>query len=192
MKHLLIYLFLSTLLLSCANKQSTIKFDLKSLGAIIELPGSYVNIDTTYFHNFIFNIRDSLYIKDLYKNLKNIDHEYYLIDTLNYNRFILITNIEPYAKVDSNLFWFVIEKERKISCSKPTIDSTYYYGSKIGRVGELCYIESKYCRLSTLNRKRISYNFTISSDKKSLGISFFSPEDQNVKPFINSLRKTCP
>lgn len=189
MRRFLYYLFLFTVLLSCEDNKLTSRFNLKPLDATIELPSSYINIDTSNFQNFVFNERDSLYRRELYNDLKNNAYDFYLIDSLNYKRFILIAEIEPYERIDSSLFWFIIDRERKISSSKPTIDSTYFIGSKMGGVGDFPYIESKYCRLGTLNRKRYGYVFTISSEKKSLGICFFSPEDQDVKPFINSIRK---
>lgn len=180
---------LSLQFLGCHEKDGLMNYELKKLGAVIKIPDSYKPVTEKDIERIIYKKRDSGFKNDLLRMCRLNPKCEFLIDTLNPYKFIMTSEITPYFKIDSNAFYFTIDHEPSISSSSPNIsDSVYYVGSKMGSFSDFKFIESKYLR--KLNAyKRISYNYMISSDKKIIGIGFYSPEEQDVRRFINTIKK---
>ncbi len=163
-------------------------YNLKEIGAVIKLPNSYKLADKNNIHRIVHQQTQEKIKDELTKWLLSGPGEL-LIDTLNPYKFIIVSKITPYVPIDSNSFYFVIDHERSLSSSKPNInDSTYYVGSKMGSIAGFKFMESKYRRTSN-NNMRIAYSYMISSKEKTIGIGFYSPAEQDVKPFVNSIKK---
>ena len=180
--------FISLLFISCQKKGNCMNYDLKKIGAIISLPNSYRLVDSNQLDLIVNKKDDEAFkgeLKDFY--IKNPNKQL-LIDTLNPYNFILLSVITPYVPIDTNTLYFVIERERSLSSSSPNVsDSAFYVGSKMDSISNFKFIVSKYKR-TKFNKKRIGYNYMISTDRKTIGIAFYSPEEQETRPFINSIK----
>lgn len=180
---------LCLLFLGCHKKDGLMNYDLKKLGAVIEIPDSYKPVTEKDIERIIKKKNDLGFKNDLLRILHLNTKCEYLVDTLNPYKFIMTSEITPYFKIDSNAYYFIIDHERSISSSSPKVeDSVYYVGSKMGSVADFKFIESKYLR--KLNAyKRINYSYMISSGKKIIGFAFYGPEEQDVSRFINTIKK---
>lgn len=94
------------------------------------------------------------------------------------------------VEIDSNSFYYSIYFQRKNFNKKYDNDSAYFLGSKMGSVGDIKYIDSEYIKSSEDSIIQCIYNsYIISTIDKLLGICFYSPYEQNVDIFINSIMK---
>ncbi|MEO7214722.1 hypothetical protein, partial [Mucilaginibacter sp.] len=135
----------SFILIGCREKSSLTTYNLKEIGAVIKLPASYKAADRNNIDRLINKQADENIKNEFTKRLLSDTGSKLLIDTLNPLKFIFISKITPYAPIDSNSFYFIIDHERSRSSSKPDInDSTYYVGSKMGSVSGFKFMESKY------------------------------------------------
>jgi hypothetical protein len=174
--------------MNCSENNSSMNFDLKDLNAIIRIPSLYKSVDEKEIGRIINKENDFQFRDELLAFIIQNPNDNVLIDTVNPYKYILVSSITPYIVIDSNSFYYTIDHERSISCSKPNNDSTYYVGSKMGIIGNFKFIESKYQRARE-GRQRIGYTYIISSEAKTIGISFYSPEIQDVRQYINTIKK---
>jgi len=188
MKYLLYLLFiiLSFLFMNCNENNNVMNLELKELDAIIKLPGQYKSVEVTEIGRIIYN--DSLFRDELLAYLFQNPDDIVLIDTVNPYRYIVVSSITPYIVIDSNTFYYLVDHERSFSGSSPDSDSTYYVGSKMGSLGPFKFIESKY-QIASNGRRRIGYSYILSSEEKTMGISFYSPGVQDVRQYINTIQK---
>lgn len=182
-------LFLPFLFMNCNDdKAGFVDYDLRELDATIRIPGLYKSVDGKEAGRIINKEYDSEFRDELSDYIIRNPDDQMLIDTLNPNKFIVVSAITPYVVIDNNSFYYTIDHERSISGSKQSNDATYYVGSKMGSVGTFKFIESMYRRAAG-GRLRIGYTYLISSEAKTISISFYSPEKQDVRQYINTIRK---
>jgi len=85
--------------------------------------------------------------------------------------------------------YVLLDNERKKSSSGPEVnDSTYFVGARIDSTSSFKFIEFKYTRKSG-NKHRTGYTFMISNNTHTSGISFFSPEEQDVRKYLKTIAK---
>ena len=181
--------FSSVLFLSCENNSKYEDFELHSLKATLQLPISYKVVNDKGISAVINKVEDSQFRSQLLSLLKQNPEDILLVDTLNPYYYILISDITPSIEIDSNSFYYIIDKERLKSCTEPKIDSTYYVGSKMGESNGIKFIESKYLRYDNKKRQRIGHVFLLTSEQTTTAISFFSPEEQNATKYIETIKK---
>ena len=174
--------------MNCSVHNRLMDYDLKELDAIIRIPCLYKSVDEKEIKRIINKENDSRIRDELLTFIIQNPNENLLIDTTNPYKYILISTITPYVVIDSNTFYYWIDHQRSLSSSKPFGDSQYYVGSKMGRIAHFKFIESKYQRGSE-GKQRIGITYIISSEAKTIGIGFFSPEIQDVRQYINSIKR---
>jgi hypothetical protein len=179
----------SFILIGCGENSGLMNYKLKEIEAVIKLPNSFKPIGQEDVLRAIDKKKDPGFKNGALQFQQLNPNSEMLIDTVDPYKFIMISKITPYAPIDSNSFYFLIDRERSRSSSKPDInDSTYYVGSKMGAIGAFKFIESKYKRTSN-NMTLVVYSYMITSDKKSTGIAFYGPKEQDVRVFVNSIKK---
>jgi len=166
-----------TFFIQCKEKPEFINYKIPHLDASIKLPASYVSLNERKFKK-----EDALLQKIYNANRKQT----ILIDTTNNNNFIIILPA-TYQKIDSTVLYIFIDKERKKSSKTVTVDSMYFFGSRIGSIRNYKYIESKYQGIKKNNKDLFVKSIVISSATKTVGISFFSEKNPDTKPFIDSI-----
>ena len=186
--HIFLYI-LAILTIGCDADTNLKGFELDSINATIELPRSYKVVNEIEIKTIINKVEDTLFRNELLSFIMLNSEDILLVDTLNPYKFILISDIKPRIEIDSTSFYYIIDKERQKSCTEPKVDSTYYIGSKIGNYNGIKFIESKYLRYDNNKRQRFGYVFVITSEQTSIGISFFSPEDQETEKYIESINR---
>ena len=176
--------------MSCNTDEYLISHELKNIEATIQLPNVYKTVKANDIERIISREGDSTFKNELLEFHVSNPEDELLVDTLNPYKFITISNIKPPVTIDTSFFYLIIDHERSISSSNSNVvDSTYYVGSKMGSVGKMKFIESKYLRQDSNGRKRIGYTFLISNEAKTIGIRFYNPEEENVFQYINSIKK---
>lgn len=164
--------------IQCKDDTGFIINKIPHLRASIQLPSSYVSID-----KIKLNLKDSLFQKLTNRNKKQT----ILVDKSNHNNFILILPV-TYQKIDSLSFYLLIDNQRKISSKKIAIDSIFFIGSKMDSIGKFKYIISKYQGIKKNNRDLIVKSVVVSSKTKTVGISFFSEKNQDIRPFLYTIK----
>jgi len=188
-KVILTVIALIALLSSCNQNYTRQDFDLGGLNATITLPGYYKNVETLDINSIIKNKELEYFKKDLIKFIAQNPEDVFIIDTINPMNFIFISQIEPYVKIDSMLYYRIIMKEDDYMKSRKESDSVFYYGSKMGKIGNLEFIESKYRNNDILNRQRFTYGFILSSEQNSTGITFSTTEEDNIADYLNTIKE---
>ena len=186
----LLVLYIVLLASGCKSKLELQDYDLSYINASIKIPTSYVSIDPDTLKDRISKIKNSSYPTNAINSVFNKPGTILLADTTNYHKLILISPLKNFIEIDSNSFYLIIDYQRKTYNKMYDDDSAYFFGSKMGSVGSLKYIDSQYLKSGQDSIIQCIYNsYIISTDNKSLGISFYSPYEQDVSRFINSIEK---
>jgi hypothetical protein len=185
---LLILISIVLLSTSCKSHVDLQNYYLEYINATIKIPASYINMDHDTIVKRVSQRMDSSYVNYLIKTVLNKQGSTILADTTNYHKIILISPISNYVEIDSNSFYYSISYQRKNFNNMYDNDSAYFFGSKMGSVGDIKYIDSEYLKSSEDSIIQCIFNsYIISTIDKSLGICFYSPYEQDVGKFINSI-----
>lgn len=187
-----LYLLISILFLffqSCIEKGNFLEYNLETLRATIKIPASYSPVSKERLNRILYHKEDQGFKEELLGMMQRKKNIKLLIDTINPNKFILITEKVSCIKIDTISMYILLDSERKKSSSRADVnDSTYFVGSKLDSIRSFKFIEFKHTRKSR-NRRRIGYTFVISDDLHTSGISFFGPEDQDARKYVKTILK---